>query len=427
MVNYIGQQIGNYQLTKLLGHGSFAEVYLGEHIESKEYAAVKLLHSYITDAATKESFLKEAHLITELSNPHIIRLFDIGFNNTTPFLIMSYAPKGPLSLRYPKGSPLLLETIVEYTKQLANALQYAHDKNIIHCDVKPENILLSQEEDLLLGDFGIGHIVQSTRVQTTHNPEGTPMYMAPEQFKGKPRKESDQYALGVLVYQWLSGELPFNGKTFNELMDKHLNDMPPTLSKVSGIPSRVEAVVLKALAKDTKKRFTRIQDFANALEEAIHLPKSRVIIPFKSVFSLRSQISRRTVVVSLLGITVMGGGVALATMARDGLLSKFFSVSPTITSSSSRLETNSRSATIHINAGEVLNNNSDSINQVKTEVLQISFLQGRRVGLVNAYGTALSSNDSDTQKAQNISDKILNILRELSRNSAIFPMQLSAE
>lgn len=301
MVSYLGQRINNYQLIKLLGHGSYAEVYLGEHVDSKEYAAVKLLHAYITDDVRKEIFLKEAHLIAELKHPHIIQLLDIGFIGTTPFLIMSYAQKGSMGLQYSEGSLLSSENIVRYTQQIASALQFSHNRNIIHCDVKPENILLDDKDNLILSDFGIARIVQSTRLQTTHSPEGTPMYMAPEQFRGKPRLESDQYALGVMVYEWLCGELPFVGKTFTELMDKHLKVTPPSLrARVPSISPGVEAVVLKALEKDPKKRFDNIQGFANALEEAFRTPGARQSKSITTIFSERLPLVIRLVIIFLL-------------------------------------------------------------------------------------------------------------------------------
>ena len=126
----------------------------------------------------------------------------------------------------------------------------------MHCDVKPENILLSKNDDIALSDFGIALILQSTLSQSTQDPAGTPAYMAPEQFKGKARPASDQYALAAIVYEWICGKQLFREKTFLKLMDKHLNASPqPLRSIIPTFPEVVEQVVLKALAKNPNDRF----------------------------------------------------------------------------------------------------------------------------------------------------------------------------
>jgi len=138
----VGQQLGNYRLVRLLGRGGFAEVYLGEHLRLGTSAAVKILHTRLANENEVESFQKEAHIIASLEHPQIVRVFDFDVINSTPFLVMSYAPGGTLRQRHPKGSILPLPTIVAYVKQVAEALQYAHDEKFIHRDVKPENILV---------------------------------------------------------------------------------------------------------------------------------------------------------------------------------------------------------------------------------------------------------------------------------------------
>lgn len=221
MANRTGQQLGHYRLVRLLGHGGFAEVYLGEHLRLGTQAAVKVLYTRLAGKDNQESFEKEARTVAHLKHPHIVRVLDYDVEEDTPFLVMDYLPNGNVRRSHPKGTSLPLETIVSYVIQVASALQYAHDQKVIHRDIKPENLLLDQDNSIVLSDFGIALIAQSSRYQSTQEVAGTAAYMAPEQFQGHPHRASDQYALGIVVYEWLSGERPFHG-TFSEIASQHL-------------------------------------------------------------------------------------------------------------------------------------------------------------------------------------------------------------
>jgi eukaryotic-like serine/threonine-protein kinase len=272
-VNRVGQQLGNYQLLQLIRQGGFSEVYLGRHIYLETEAAIKVLHKQPGNEA-RNNFLKEARTIARLVHPHIIRVLDFGVEDHTPFLVMDYAPNGSVRKRYPNGSQLPLLTIVLYVRQAATALHYAHEQGLIHCDVKPENMLLGRHDDILLSDFGIALAMQGAHAQSTPDLAGTVTYMAPEQILGTPCPASDQYALGTVVYEWLCGERPFHG-TLIEIIDQQLAATPPPLrEKVPGIPAEVEEVVLIALAKDPRERFASTQAFANALTQASQLSLS---------------------------------------------------------------------------------------------------------------------------------------------------------
>jgi serine/threonine protein kinase len=186
MVDRVGQQFGNYRLIRLLGRGGFAEVYLGQHLRLKTQAAIKVLHTQLADNDI-DGFLNEAQTIARLEHPHIVRVFDFDVTEGVPFLIMSYAPNGTLRQRHAKGTRLTPETIVPYVMQIADALQYAHEEKLIHRDIKPENMLLDRRNQVLLSDFSIALIMQSSRYQSFQEVAGTVSYMAPEQVQGKPR------------------------------------------------------------------------------------------------------------------------------------------------------------------------------------------------------------------------------------------------
>ncbi len=271
MTDRVGQHLGNYRLLRLLGHGGFADVYLGEHLYLQSLAALKLLHTRLSEEETAR-FLTEARTLARLSHPHIVRVLDFALHEDFPFLVMDYAPGGSLRQRHPDGSRLQLATIVNYVSQVASALQYAHDQHLIHRDVKPENLLLGAREEVLLADFGLVVLSPASSAGSTQAMEpslaGTTPYLAPEQLQGHPRPASDQYALGVVVYEWLCGSRPFNGPPL-QLAIQQLSTPPASLrEQVLDLPPAVEEVVLRALAKEPGQRFARVQDFASALQQA---------------------------------------------------------------------------------------------------------------------------------------------------------------
>ena len=270
MTDRVGQQLGNYRLLKLIGRGSFAEVYLGEHQLLNTQAAIKVLNTHFTSEDI-DRFYAEARTIARLTHHHIVRILDFDVEDGFPFLIMEYAPNGTLRQRHPRGTRVSFDIVVSYVKQLAKALQYIHTQKLIHRDVKPENMLLGQKNEVLLTEFGTAIIAQSTRSAQARQPQDVAesvIYMAPEQLMGKPRPASDQYALAVVTYEWLSGSRPFTGSV-QQIASQQLSVPPPSLSaKVPSISSAVEHVVFKALAKDPQQRFANVRDFALALEEA---------------------------------------------------------------------------------------------------------------------------------------------------------------
>ena len=271
MADFVGQQLGNYRLVRLLGQGGFADVYLGEHIYMHTQAAIKVLYNQLTPVDV-ELFRLEAQTVARLDHPHIIRVLEFGVEGSTPFLVMAYAPNGTLRQSHPRGTQLSPATILEYIKQVAEALQCAHEQKLIHRDVKPENMLLGPRDEVLLSDFGIALPAQTSRSQRTQEAVGTIAYMAPEQIQGKPRPASDQYSLGIVVYEWISGSLPFPGQGL-DLYGQHLYAQPAQLrEKVPSVSTGVEQVVMTALAKDPHQRFPCIQAFATAFEQAILSP-----------------------------------------------------------------------------------------------------------------------------------------------------------
>src|SRR6266849_9049166 len=279
MSDRIGQQLANYRLIRILGQGGFADVYLGEHVYLNTPAAIKILQMRLTDD-DKRNFLDEARTIARLKHPSIVRILEYDVVDSIPFLIMEYAPNGTLRQCHPKGTVLPPETIIPYVRQVAAALQYAHDRKLIHRDVKPENMLLGYKNAVLLSDFGLAVIVHSSRdrLQTV---AGTVTYMAPEQLQGRACPASDQYALAAVVYEWLTGERLFSG-SFIEVASQHVLVPPPSLrGKNPALSPAIDLVIQKALSKNAEQRFASVLEFASAFEQVCkaELPKQHTSAP----------------------------------------------------------------------------------------------------------------------------------------------------
>ena len=272
----LGQQLGNYRLFRVLGQGGFAEVYLGQHVYLTTHAALKVLHVQLTQEHV-QGFLKEARMIAHLEHPHIVRVLEFGVHEGRPFLVMPYAPHGNVRTCHPKGTVLPTRTLLSYVKQVADALYYAHECKVIHRDIKPENMLVGLHHELMLSDFGIAVVAPTiSSHQELQQVVGTITYMAPEQLQGRPDKASDQYALGVVVYEWLCGTPPFTG-SYLEIAMQHLTAVVPSLrEKMPALAPAVEQVVLKALAKEPGQRFESIAAFATALEQALRTEQKHV-------------------------------------------------------------------------------------------------------------------------------------------------------
>lgn len=273
MIDCTGRQLGAYRLIGLLGHGGVASVYLGQHVFFNTEYAVKVWETPVRDL--KQNALAEARTIVSLKHPHIIPVhyFDVDAPTGLPFLVMDYASGGNLRERYPKGMVLPPSVVCHYIGQVADALSYAHQRQIVHCDIKPENILIGQQGDVLLSDFGIAAVNPSLPHSKQREIQGTIEYMAPELFERLPSPKSDQYALGVVAYEWLCGSMPFSGETILEVIQQHTQKPPQSLTqRMPTISPEIEQVVFRALAKDPDERFPEVQDFAYALSAVCSIP-----------------------------------------------------------------------------------------------------------------------------------------------------------
>ena len=272
MVDLAGQHIGNYRLIERIASGGMADIYLARHTYLERQVAVKILQAGISEPG-QMAFLQEARIIASLKHPNIIPIHDFGIHTggDRPFayLVMEYA-FGSLADRHPPGTLVPFETVRSYVSAIASALYHAHNQNIVHRDVKPSNVLIGENDNILLSDFGIATL---TGTDEDHVITGTPAYMAPEQVTGsRITFAADQYALGIVVYQWLCGFPPFMGDNTTDLIIQQVQSTPPPLrSRIPSIPAEVEEIVLKALAKKPEERFLSVKAFADSLDEPLRL------------------------------------------------------------------------------------------------------------------------------------------------------------
>ena len=242
-------------------------MYLAEHQRLKTQAAIKVLYGYMSEQDI-QNFTKEAQTIADLRHPGIISLFDFDVDNGVPFLVMDYAAHGSLAERHPLTTILSFPVVLSYLRQIGEALQFAHSQHFVHRDIKPENVLIGRQNQLLLSDFGIAAMAHNSTSIRTQAIVGTTPYMAPEQIQGRVCEASDQYALGIMVYGWLCGRLPFQGSAM-EIIAQHLSAPPPPVRAYNpALSPHVEQVLLKVLTKEPSQRFATVSDFVAALEQA---------------------------------------------------------------------------------------------------------------------------------------------------------------
>jgi serine/threonine protein kinase len=268
MPDLTGKQLGNYQLTHLLVQDEFAEIYAGEHCNTRNRAAIKILQTVLSQQEQQE-FLDEVQTLVQLEHPHLVRVLDFGMEESTlPYIVLEYLTGESLRKRHSRGI-LPLTTILSYVRQIASALHYLHEKKLIHGNLKPGNMLLSADGKVILSDFSLSMLAHRLRSLTDQKVTESAYYRAPEQIQGKVCAASDQYALGMVVYEWLCGMRPFGGTTPVDVVVQHLSEAPPRLrDRMPSLAPAIEQVVLKALEKEPQRRFATILDFANSLEGA---------------------------------------------------------------------------------------------------------------------------------------------------------------
>ena len=281
-----GQMLGSYRIISQVGKGGMATVYKAYQSSMDRNVAIKVLPRQLAESAEFAArFQQEARIIARLEHPHILPVFDFGESDGVTYFVMRYLEAGTLKTKMEAG-PLSLSEIDRLFTQLAEALNYAHGHGIIHRDLKPANALIDGDGNLFLTDFGIAKLLESASPRLTQTDAilGTPAYISPEQAKAETvNQRSDIYSLGIILYEMVTGSVPFVADTPLAVILKHISDpLPPPSILKKDIPESIERVILKALAKEPDNRYATAAEFLStwkrALEEketAPHTPEPK--------------------------------------------------------------------------------------------------------------------------------------------------------
>ena len=259
-----------YTIDRELGRGGMATVYLAQDGKHERLVALKVLHPDLAASLGPDRFLREIKLAARLNHPHILPLHDSGDAAGFLYYVMPYVEGESLRERLDRDRQLPIDEAVHHGRAIASALDYAHRQGIVHRDIKPENIMLYEGEAMVM-DFGIAKAVSSAGSETltqTGMMVGTPAYVSPEQAAGETNLDgrSDQYSLGCVIYEMLTGERPFSGATPQAVMAKRFTEtVKPVRSLRSSIPEPVERAVSRAMATDIADRYKTAAQFAQAL------------------------------------------------------------------------------------------------------------------------------------------------------------------
>ncbi len=271
MANLTGKTIGQYQIKEQIGEGGMATVYKAYQPSLDRYVAFKILpQHYAYDKTFLTRFQREAQAIAKLSHANILPIHDFGQEGNLTYIVMQYIAGG--TLKDVMERPIALPQIVHFIDQIAAALDHAHQRDILHRDIKPTNILLEEGQRVLLADFGLAKMMAgSTQLTGAGVGIGTPAYMSPEQGQGLDvDARTDIYALGVILYEMVTGQIPYRAETPMAIVVKHIMEPLPLPRSINpNLPQDVEQVVLKALAKNKEARYASAGQMAKALHQVV--------------------------------------------------------------------------------------------------------------------------------------------------------------
>ncbi len=270
MLEISGRTVGEYQILERVGHGGMSAIYKAVDMTDDSIVAFKVLSAaMVADPTFEARFSREIEVLRTLDHRNILPILDYGEIDGSAYIVMPFYEHGTLQDRIDKG--LTLKQGAKIIKQISRALEYAHAQGITHRDVKPTNILLDENGNAVLSDFGFAHLAEASKSLTGSALIGTPAYMSPEQCRGEDINPlSDQYSLAVVMYQMITGRLPFEAETPMALVFKHLNEAVPYPRDINPkIPEQVEAVLLKALSKNPRRRYPSVKALNKALQDAV--------------------------------------------------------------------------------------------------------------------------------------------------------------
>nr|MBN1230074.1 serine/threonine protein kinase [Anaerolineae bacterium] len=272
-MDMIGKEIGDYRINSLIGYGGMGAVYKAYDPTINRFVAIKImLPRYSADADFRERFDREAVIIASLEHIHILPVYAYGELDNLLYLVMRYMPGGSIASKIENKGPFPLDEAARMLYQMASALDYAHGRGVLHRDFKSENALLDTNGNTHLADFGLARLLSGSSGLTGNMIVGTPAFMSPEQAKGSKELTgaSDQYALGMVLYHMLTGQIPFDDEEPLAILQMQLFETPPSIRGYRGdLPELAERVVMRALAKSPEERYPSCAELARAFDDAV--------------------------------------------------------------------------------------------------------------------------------------------------------------
>jgi eukaryotic-like serine/threonine-protein kinase len=282
----IGKRLsGRYKVLEMIGGGGMANVYLAHDMILDRDVAVKMLRlDFANDEDFIRRFRREAQSATSLAHPNIVNIYDVGEENDLYYIVMEYVEGQTLKQYIQLNSPLQVEETLEIMKQLTSAISHAHQNHIVHRDIKPQNILVDRFGNVKITDFGIAMALSATSITQTNSVLGSVHYLSPEQARGgMANKKSDIYSLGIVMFELLTGRLPFSGESAVSIALKHLQSETPSVRRWNpNIPQSVENIVLKSTAKDSFHRYNSVDEMEEELRTALNserINETKFVIP----------------------------------------------------------------------------------------------------------------------------------------------------
>lgn len=272
---YIGKMLDDrYEILEVIGEGGMAIVYRALDHRLNRDVAVKIMRDEMAaDEEFRRRFCTESHAVAMLSHPNIVAVYDVSHNDNVEYIVMELVDGITLKQYIERKGVVAWKEVVHFTKQISKALAHAHERGIIHRDIKPQNIMLLRDGTIKVGDFGIAAL-ENEVYENNGEAIGSIHYIAPEQARGEcPDARSDIYSLGVMMYEMLTGGLPFTGNTLGEIAVQHMNAKPvPPHEKNPEIPLELERITLKAMSAELSERYQSANELLSDLEAFIHTP-----------------------------------------------------------------------------------------------------------------------------------------------------------
>lgn len=270
--NLINKQVGKYLIINEISRGGMGIVYLGQHVTLNRYAAVKMLFPHLAaESSFVKRFREEMNAMSKVKHPNIVDIYDYEEANGTYFIIMEVVVGRPLDFLLKEFGPMALQPAAAIIRQVLAAIGYAHEKNILHRDIKPSNIIIDENGNVKVLDFGIAKIIGGENLTQTGFMVGSPHYISPEQAQGEPVvRASDLYSIAVVLFQMLTGRPPFEAETPVGVVMAHIRNEPPKPSSLNpNIPPELEKFVLKCLEKRPERRYQNAKEMQAALDAVI--------------------------------------------------------------------------------------------------------------------------------------------------------------